>query len=130
MLIINGVGCHTNEKFMRVCYSKNILPFQLPSHTTYLFQPLNVIYFQPLKHYHSETINKTIYNNNYKFSKIKFLAQITSICLQVFKKNNISEFFRKIRLILFNLKIVMQKLQDLLSPTTKFNLPAAPFILS
>lgn len=29
MLIMDGASSHTNEEFVRVCYSKNILPFQL-----------------------------------------------------------------------------------------------------
>lgn len=50
---MDGASCHTNEEFVRFCYSKNILPFRLPSHTTHLLQPLNIVYFQPLTHYHS-----------------------------------------------------------------------------
>ena len=52
MLIMDGASCHTNEEFVRICYSKNLLPFRLPSHTTHLLQPLNIVYFQPLTHYH------------------------------------------------------------------------------
>lgn len=36
MLIMDGASSHTNEEFVRVCYSKNILPFRLPSHITHL----------------------------------------------------------------------------------------------
>lgn len=68
------------------------------------------MYFQLLKYYYFKTIYKIIQNNNYEFLKIEFLAQITNIYLQIFKKNIIQEFFKKIRLILFNLKIVIQKL--------------------
>ena len=89
MLIIDGASYYINEKFVRVCYSKNILPFQLPPYTTYLLQPLDVVYFQPLKHYYSKVINKTVQDGNCKFLKIEFLAQITSICSQAFKKNTI-----------------------------------------
>lgn len=45
MLIMDGASIHINEEFLRVCYSKNILPFRLPPHTTYLLQPLDVVYF-------------------------------------------------------------------------------------
>lgn len=45
MLIMDRASCYTNEKFVRVCYSKNILLFQLPSHSTYLLQALDVVCF-------------------------------------------------------------------------------------
>ena len=74
MLIMDRASYHTNEKFVQICYSKNILPFQLLPHTTHLLQLLDVVYFQPLKHYHSKTIDKKVRDGDYKFSKIKFLA--------------------------------------------------------
>ena len=77
-----------------------------------------------MKHYHSKTIDKTVQDGDCKFLKIEFFAQITSICLQAFKKNTIQEFFKKTRLITFNLEIVMQKLQDLLLLSAEPNLPS------
>ena len=125
MLMMDGTSCHTNEKFMQICYIKNILPFWLLPHTTHLLQLLDVVCFQPSKHYHPEAINKAVCNGNYKFSKIEFLAQITNICLQAFRKNTIQESFRKTELIPFDLKIVMQKLQDLSSSSNKLDLSPA-----
>ena len=81
------------------------------------------MYFQPLKYYHFEAIDKAVQDGNCEFSKIEFLAQITSICLQAFKKNTIQESFKKTRLIPFNLEIIMQKLQDLLLSSAKPDLP-------
>ena len=110
MLIIDGASCYTNKKFVQVCYSKNILLFRLPPHTKHLFQLLDVVCFQLLKHDYFEVIDKAVCNGDCEFSKIEFLAQIISICLQAFKKNTIQESFKKTRLILFDLEIVMQKL--------------------
>lgn len=104
---MDGASSHTNEEFVRVCYSKNILPFRLPPHTTHLLQPLDVLCFQPLKHYHSEAIDDAVRDGDYEFSKLEFLARITSIRSQAFKKNTIRESFGKTGLIPFNPEIVM-----------------------
>lgn len=37
IFIIDRASCHINKKFMKVCYSKNILLFQLPPHIAHLF---------------------------------------------------------------------------------------------
>lgn len=87
MLIINRASYNTNEKFVKVYYSKNILLFQLLPLTTYLLQLLDVMCFQLLKHYHFGAIDEIIHNENCEFWKIEFLAQIINICLQAFKKN-------------------------------------------
>lgn len=71
---MNGASSHTNEEFMKVCYNKNILLFQLLPHITHLLQLLDVVYFQPLKHYHSKAIDATIRDKNYEFLKLEFLA--------------------------------------------------------
>lgn len=60
VLIMDGAKSHTHSEFVRVCYSKNILPFRLPPHITHLLQPLDVVCFQPLKHYHAEAIDVTV----------------------------------------------------------------------
>ena len=126
MFIMDGASSHTNEEFVRVCYRKNILPFRLPLHTTHLLQPLDVVCFQPLKHYHSEAIDDAVRDGDYEFSKLEFLARITTIRSQAFKKNTIRESFRKTGLIPFNPEIVMQKLQDLSPSNTEPNLPSTP----
>lgn len=35
MLFMDGASSHTNEEFVRVCYSKNVLPVQLSAHTLF-----------------------------------------------------------------------------------------------
>lgn len=126
MLIMDGASIHTNEEFVRVCYSKNILPFRLPPHTTHLLQPLNVVCSQLPKHYHSEVTNDKVQNGDYEFSKVEFLARITSVRSQAFSKNTIYESFRQTGLIPFNPEIVMQKLRDLSSPSSVPDLLPTP----
>lgn len=60
MLVIDGASSLVHEECIWLCYSKNILPFRLPPHTTHLLQPLDVVCFQPLKHYHVEAVDNAV----------------------------------------------------------------------
>lgn len=111
MLIMNGAESHTHLEFVQVCYSKNIFPFCLPPHITYFFPPLDIVYFQPLKHYYAEAMDTTVQLRNAKFLKIKFLVCIITIQKQIFKKNTIFLSFYKTSLISLNFFIVLNKLQ-------------------
>ena len=83
-----------------------------------------------MKHYHPEAINNKVRDGDCEFSKIEFLAQITNICLQAFKKNTIQESFRKTGLILFDPEIALQKLRDLSPSSGKPDLLPTPLIPS
>lgn len=65
MLIMDEAKSHTQSEFVRVCYSKNIPPFHLPPHTIHLLQPLDVVCFQPLKHYYAEATNAAVRREMY-----------------------------------------------------------------
>ena len=112
MLIMDGAESHTHSEFVRVCYSKNIVPFRLPPHRTHLLQPLDVVCFQPLKHYHAEAIDAAVRSRDAEFSKVEFLARITTIRKQAFKKNTILSSFRKTGLIPDDPSVVFNKLQE------------------
>jgi len=60
LLLLNGHGSHCIREFISYCDEKKIIPFCLPPHTTHLLQPLDVVVFQPLKHYDVEAINYAI----------------------------------------------------------------------
>lgn len=45
MLVMDGTSSHIHEEFIWLSYSKNILSFQLLSHTIHLSQLLDVICF-------------------------------------------------------------------------------------
>lgn len=110
MFIIDRAESHMHSKFVRVCYNKNNLPFCLPSHTIYLLQLLDIICFQPLKYYYAKAIDAAVQLGNTKFSKVEFLACITTIQKQIFKKNFNFLLFHKTDLIFLNLFIILNKL--------------------
>ena len=52
MLIVDGHGSHISIEFFEFCLSVNIIPCCLPTHSTYLLQPLDVGLFSPLQKGH------------------------------------------------------------------------------
>ena len=93
LLIMDGHGSHHTREFLEYCDAHNIIPFGLPSLTTHLLQPLDVCMFQPLKHWHSEAINKAIQNGDETFSKVEFLAAFNTFRAEAFKSTTITSAY-------------------------------------
>jgi hypothetical protein len=89
MLVMNGYESHHTSEFLSYCEDHKIISFGLSSHTTHLLQPLNVCVFQPLKHWHSESINRAVQTSDETFTKIKFLAAFNEFRTKAFKESTI-----------------------------------------
>ena len=112
LLLLDGHGSHCTKEFIDYCDEKKIIPFCLPPHSTHLLQPLDVVVFQPLKHYHTEAIELATRTGCSDFNKIEFLSAISSIRQQAFKRTTILSSFRKTGLIPFNPDVVLSQLRE------------------
>lgn len=112
LLLLDGHGSHCTREFISYCDEKKIIPFCFPPHTTHLLQPLDVVVFQPLKHYHAEAIDHATRTGCSDFNKVEFLSAITSIRDQAFKPATILSSFRKTGLIPYNPRIVLSILPE------------------
>jgi DDE superfamily endonuclease len=74
LLLLDGFASHIEYYFVEFAQNNRIILFSFPSHTTHLLQPLDVVCFQPFKHYHSEAIEVAVRTGDTDFSKIEFLA--------------------------------------------------------
>jgi chaperonin cofactor prefoldin len=83
----------------------------LPLHTSHILQPLDVVLFQPFKHFHAKAVDHTTRTGCSHFDKLEFLAAITSIQKETFKKTSILSAFREYGLIPYNLQIILDKVQ-------------------
>jgi hypothetical protein len=86
---MNEYGSHHTTEFINYCTEAKIIPFGLPAHTTHLLQPLNVVVFQPLKHWHSEAVKDAMAQDDETFSKVEFLNAFNSFRKKTFKKSTI-----------------------------------------
>ena len=79
LLISDGFNTHFEFEFIQYCWDNVIIPFCLSFHSTHLLQPLDVVCFQPLKHYHAEAIDRVVRLGDCSFSRATFLASIHEI---------------------------------------------------
>ena len=111
MLIMDGYGSHLTIEFVDYCDKNKIIPFCLPAHLTHLLQPLDVVIFQPYKHYHAEAIDQAVRLSDAEFNKAEFLAAFQSFRAKAFKKSTLQSSFRKTGLIPYNPEVVLAPLR-------------------
>ena len=78
-----------------------------------MLQPLDVVLFQPYKHYHGQEIDEATRTGCTNFDKTEFLASLGRIRLQAFKETSILSGFRKTGIVPYDPQIVLEKLQEL-----------------
>ena len=112
LLILDGHGSHHTKEFIQYCDDHQIIPFGLPSHLTHLLQPLDVVVFQPLKHYHAKALDLMVRDGLTNITKLEFLACIQGVRKQAFKRSTVISAFKKTGIYPFNPLPILQQLQD------------------
>jgi DDE superfamily endonuclease len=112
VLLCDRYDSHLTREILEFCEKRLIHIFALPPHTSHILQPLNVVLFQPFKHFHAKAIDYATRTGCSDFNKLEFLAAIDSIRQQTFKKNSILSSFRECSLIPYNPQIVLNKIQE------------------
>ena len=110
LLIFDGFDAHTDFKFVRFCLLHDIVPYQLPSHSTHLLQPLDVGCFQPLKHYHGEAIASEVRAGADTFTRQDFLFALRDIRKKTFTKKTIIHVWKKSGCHPINADVVIDRL--------------------
>ena len=120
-LLFSGYGSHCTKELLDFCDNHHIIPFSLPPHTTHLLQLLDMVCFQPYKHFHAEAVDATTRTGCSDFNKLEFFVALSSIHKQTFKRTTILSAFCQTGLIPFNPNIVLSKL-----PATTLSPPSTP----
>ncbi|KJZ68936.1 hypothetical protein HIM_11679 [Hirsutella minnesotensis 3608] len=111
LLILDGHGSHHTRQFIEYCDNHNIIPFGMPPNLTHVLQPLDVVVFQPLKHYHAKALDVMVRDGLVNITKLEFLSCIQQVRLQAFKESTIRSAFRKTGIFPFNPQVVLQCLE-------------------
>jgi DDE superfamily endonuclease len=74
LLLLDGFTSHIEYDFVEYAQNNKIILFSFPPHTTHILQPLDMVCFQPFKHYHGEAIDAAVRTGDTQFSKVDFLA--------------------------------------------------------
>ncbi len=123
--MLDGHGSHCTYEFVDHCNQHQIIVFCLPPHAIHFLQSLDVVLFQPYKHYHGEAINQATCTGCPDFNKIEFLASLATIRKNTFKQHSILSGFRKTGLVPFNLEIAFARLREFGPPVPKTPSPIA-----
>ena len=99
-------------EFLDYCEKNKIVLFCLPPHATHLLQPLDVVVFQPYKHWHTEAVDVAACTGCVDFNKLEFLEALGSIYQKALKPSTILSVFRETGLILYRPKKVVDRLQE------------------
>ena len=94
----------------------------MPPYSLYLLQPLNVGCFSPLKYVYGAKINALICVYIYHINKQSFLLAFKIVFERAFLKSNIKASIKGARLVLFDLEVVILKLN------IKLYTPSPPII--
>ena len=115
---MDGYGSHHTIEFIEYCNEAKIIPFGLSAHTTHLLQPLDVVVFQSLKHWHAEAVKEAMEYGDETFIKVEFLNAFISFRKKAFKTSTILSAWREVGLFPFNFAIVLDKLPLIDRPVT------------
>ncbi|KID93241.1 transposase, partial [Metarhizium majus ARSEF 297] len=110
LLILDGHGSHHTLEFIQYCQKHNIVPFALPPHLTHILQPLDVVVFQPLKHYHAKALEMMVRDGVTSITKLEFLGCIQAVRKQAFKTSTIISAFQKTGIWPYNPQPIIEKL--------------------
>jgi len=116
ILLCDGYGSYITREILEFCQKKLIHMFCLPPYTSHILQPLNVVLFQPYKHYHAKAVDYASRTGCGDFNKLEFLAVISSIRQQTFKRNSILSSFRECGLVPHKPSIVLTKVYEYEAP--------------
>ncbi|KAM4067391.1 DDE superfamily endonuclease [Hirsutella rhossiliensis] len=95
LLILDRHGSHHTKEFIEYCDAHGIIPFGLPPNLTHLLQPLDVVVFQPLKHYHAKALDLMVRDGLVNITKVEFLGCIQEVRKKAFRASTIRSAFKK-----------------------------------
>ena len=110
LLVFDGFEGQTSFEFVRFCELHDIIPYELPAHSTHLLQPMDVGVFQPLKHYHQEAIAQEVRTGADSFTRQDFLHFLPEIRRRGLKKGTIVHAWKKAGCHPIDVDIILEQL--------------------
>jgi hypothetical protein len=109
-LVLDGHGSHLTPEFDKMCKDNNIVCICMPSHSSYLLQPLDVGCFGPLKREYGKIIESKMRLGFNNINKLDFLRAYPAAREQVFMIQNIQSGFRAAGIVPFEPEEVLKEL--------------------
>ena len=115
LLLFNSYSSYKLAKFNKLCKENNIYMLYMLLYLLHLLQLLDISYFLLLKRAYSYKIKSLMHSYINYITKLEFLLAFRAVFYKAFTENNICAKFRATRLALFNLNIVLLKLNIVVS---------------
>ena len=122
LLIMDGHSSHCTEPFERYAREHNIILLWLPSHSSHILQPLDVVVFSSVKRRFRDGVQDLIRNGQNHVTDDDFLRIYAKLQPAALSNNNIESAFRATGILPFNPEEVLAKLGE-------FNLSTPPPVL-
>jgi phage baseplate assembly protein W len=122
LLLLDGYGSHHTLEFITYCEGHRIIPFGLPSHSTHFLQPLDVVVFQPYKHWHAEAVDRSARLGCSDYNKLEFFSDFEWFRRQALSPSTIKSAFEKTGIWPFNptpiIELVRTRIATIRQPQT------------
>jgi hypothetical protein len=110
LLILDGHESHLNQGFKDYCLENKILTLCMPSHSSHILQPLDVVCFSPLKSRYSERVRGLARNRVFYINKENFLPAFKDAFFDVFTKENCRKAFEATAIVRTDAQTVIDRL--------------------
>ena len=127
LLILDGHESHLNQDFKDYCLENKILTLCMPSHSSHILQPLDVVCFSPLKRKYSQRIRDLARRRVYHINKEGFLPAFKDAFFDVFTKENCQKAFEAVGLVPIDAQVVLDRLEVRLRTPPEPRLPETPW---
>lgn len=109
LLVLDGHQSHLTKEFVGYCDEQRIHLLAIPPHTSHLLQPLDVVLFQPFKHYHRQAVEMAVQTGCTNFNTVEFLHALRGVRTATFKESSIKSGWAKTVLIPYNPELVLTR---------------------
>ncbi|KAF8226871.1 CENP-B protein, partial [Tricholoma matsutake] len=106
LLLVDGHNSHYNRAFLKYARKNQIVVLSYPSHSTHIYQGLDVVIFSILKRWWTEARDKYEQQQGHKVDKTNFLSIYAKAHLQALSKENIIAAFRKTGIVPLNRNVI------------------------
>jgi hypothetical protein len=127
LLIIDGHESHCSVEFQDYCKENKIIALCMPSHSSHLLQPLDVVPYSLLKRHYGDGISLLARSRIYYIDKETFLPAFRAAFEKTFTQENICAGFRGAGLVPYNPDAVLSKLDVRLRTPTPPALGTVPW---
>jgi hypothetical protein len=127
LLILDGHESHLNQGFKDYCLARKILTLCMPSHSSHILQPLDVVCFSPLKLKYSQRVRDLARRRVFHINKEGFLPAFKDAFFDVFTYDNCKKAFEASGLVPVNAQVVLDRLEVQLHTPPPVPLPETPW---